>query len=129
MGVHEPSAEVAGAGKGVEVDFEIVFEGLEGFGAGFGGFVLAFVGFAEVAFACVGFVEFFEVEEEEVEELVASGKVVDEAIGIFEHAAANHKTVEVRILGVELHGGGAVGDVAVDDELRLGAKLSAEGEK
>lgn len=60
-----------------------------------------------------------EVELEKSEEFGASGLMcgVGEAVGVFEDTTANHKTVERGIFLGKLHGGGAVFDVAVDEEL------------
>ena len=46
-----------------------------------------------------------------------SGDVVGKAVWILEDATTNHKPVERRIFFVELQGGGAVCNIAVDEEL------------
>ena len=52
--------------------------------------------------------------------------MVGEAVGVSKNAAANHKTIDFRILGVEFKGVSAVSDVAINDEFSIGGDLVTE---
>ena len=93
----------------VDVDFEIVFQRFEREVTSLGG------GFEKV-----------EVIVQEVEQFGLGGSVRSETIGVLEHAAANHETVDRGELVGESEGGGAVFDVAVDNKLGFGAELGAQ---
>ena len=107
MTVHELLAKFRGAWEVADVNLEVMLHRLER----------------------SGFVPKAEVEFEERYELVFRRRVVREAIWIFEDAAAYHETVDLWIFFVEGEGGGAVFDVAVDNEFGVRRDFGTESYK
>ena len=99
MALHKIHPKIISAREVLDVDFEVVLEWFE-----VGEFF---------------FVEKVKVELEKCHEFLFSWLVVGEAVGVFENAATNHKTVDAVFLTEfgSLCGGF---DVAVDEELGFG---------